>query len=57
MYYRLYFHDRHGHFLRHEEVEADTDEAALERAREIDHAYCIEVWQRSRQVGIVAPSR
>ena len=55
-YYRLYFHNRFGKFERAEEVDVADDAAALRRAREIDHAHCIEVWQQARRVGIVEPA-
>jgi hypothetical protein len=32
------------------------DEAALAKARELDHAYCIEVWCEKRKVEIVQPA-
>ena len=54
-YYRLYFHDRMGKFLRVEEVETETDQQALDAAVALDHAHSVEVWQQHRQVGIVHP--
>ena len=55
VYYRLYFRNAVGGFLRVQELETDTDEQALEQARVIDHAHSIEVWQQRRKVGIVYP--
>ena len=54
-YYRLYFRDRVGKFLRVEEVETETDQQALDAAVALDHAHSVEVWQQHRQVGIVHP--
>jgi hypothetical protein len=53
--YRLYFHDKDGHFIRREDLDLPDDDAALRAARELDHAYCIEAWQEARKVGIVKP--
>lgn len=53
--YRLYFHDAAGRFMRAEVASVPSDEAALARARAIDHAHCIEVWAGKRMVGIVKP--
>ena len=53
--YRLYFHDATGHFMRAEHVEVGDDDAALAAARQLDHSYCIEVWDKARQVGLVSP--
>ena len=54
--YRLYFHNAQGHFMRVEVVGMPDDGAALAKAREIDHANCIELWCGSRKVGIVEPA-
>jgi hypothetical protein len=54
--YRLYFHNAEGGFMRRRDVDVADDEAALQAAREIDHAHCIEVWRGKRQVGIVQPA-
>jgi len=54
--YRLYFHNSEGHFMRAEAIDVADDEAALAKARELDHAHCIEVWQGKRKVGIVEPA-
>jgi hypothetical protein len=54
--YRLYFHGADGHFMRAETVDVADDEAALARARDLDHAYCIEIWCGRRKVGIVEPA-
>ena len=54
-HYKLYFHNFEGRFKRAEDVDVDSDEAALQKAREIDHAHCIEVWCGARKVGIVKP--
>lgn len=53
--YRLYFHDSEGHFMRAQDVALPDDEAALAKAGELDHAYCIEVWCGKRKVGLVHP--
>jgi len=53
--YRLYFHGPDGHFMRAETLDVGDDEAALAKARELDHAHCIEVWHLKRKVGIVQP--
>jgi hypothetical protein len=51
--YRLYFQDMKGHFLRAEAIDVTDDEAALAKARGINHEYGIEVWQGARLVGMV----
>ena len=56
-HYRLYFHNAEGHFIRREEVDVADDEAALQAARDLDHAHCIEVWNLSRKVGDVFPGK
>lgn len=55
VWYRLYFFDRTGHIVRREEFELETDAQALDKARELDHADLIEVWDRERKVGAVHP--
>ena len=54
--YRLYFHGADGHFIRARAVSVAGDGEALAKAREIDHAHCIEVWQGRRKVGLVEPA-
>ena len=54
-HYGFYFHDANGHFNRREDVDVVDDAAALEAARAIDHAHCIEVWNGASQVGLVKP--
>jgi hypothetical protein len=57
IHYRFYFHDQAGHILRAEDADLETDEAALAEARMRNHAFCVEVWQRTRKVGIVHPQQ
>jgi hypothetical protein len=54
-HYRLYFHDKGGHFLRASDVDVSTDDDARQCALDLDHAYCIEIWQGTRHVGLVQP--
>ena len=54
--YRLYLHGADGHFMRAEAVDVADDGAALARARDLDYAYCIEIWCGRRKVGIVEPA-
>lgn len=53
--YRLYLQDAAGRFMRAELATVPSDEAALARARGLDHAHCIEVWSGARMVGMVKP--
>lgn len=54
-HYRLYFHGKSGHFLRAEDIDVESDDAACQKARELDHAHCIEVWQHARMIAKVHP--
>jgi hypothetical protein len=54
-HYRLYFLGVHGRFIRAEDINVADDVAAIQTARDLDHANCIEVWERTRQVAIVRP--
>jgi len=53
--YRLYFHNAEGHFMRVRVIDVRDEEAALAKARALDHAHCIEVWHRDRMIGTVKP--
>jgi hypothetical protein len=55
--YRLFFHNAEGGFMRAEVVDVADDASALAKARELDHAHCIEVWQGKRMVGTVEPEK
>lgn len=54
-YYRLYFHNETGQFMRVQELHVDSDAEALDFARTLDQACDVEVWQQGRSVGIVRP--
>ncbi|MBV9883788.1 MAG: hypothetical protein JO276_12340 [Sphingomonadaceae bacterium] len=43
--------------MRVAEIDVADDETALIKARELDHAYCIEVWCGRRKIGIVKPGQ
>lgn len=55
--YRLFFHGADGHFMRAETIDVADDGAAMAKAREIDHAHCIEIWEGARKVGVVEPAQ
>ena len=55
--YRLYFLDAEGHIAHREECELAGDEAAIARARALDHEQGIEIWQGSRKVSVVTAAR
>ena len=57
MHYRLYFQGADGHFFRARDLVAENDDDARNATREIDHAYCIEIWTGMRMVGIVKSAR
>jgi hypothetical protein len=54
--YRLYLLTRDGHITWAKDIDANSDETALELARMEDHKHNIEVWQGKRRVGIVEPA-
>ena len=55
--YRLYCLDGAGRFTKAHEINADTDEDALIRAREIEHHVSCELWQKDRKVADLQPSK
>ena len=57
MNYRLYFQGADGYFIRARDLAAENDDDARNATREIDHAYCIEIWTGMRMVGIVKSAR
>jgi hypothetical protein len=56
-YYRLYFLDADGHITHREECDLSGDETARAKARALDHAEGIEIWQGNRKVSVVTPAR
>lgn len=54
-HYRLYFLSKLDRIIRREEVDVATDADAVAAARELDHAFAIEVWDGGRQVTTVTP--
>lgn len=56
-HYRLYFQDERGHFIRAADADVKSDDEALARALELDHAHGIEVWSGPRKVALVQPAR
>lgn len=54
--YQLYFHDLQGHFTRRVDVDVPDDDAARQKACDLDHAHCIEIWNLKRKVGTVEPA-
>ncbi len=55
MDYRVFLHDRHGHILNVEVLEAESDAHAIDQAAKIDHPHAKELWQRSRLVNRFQP--
>ena len=55
--YRLFFLAENGKIFRNQIVTAETDEEACAAARKLDHAYAIEVWQRTRKVATIYPEK
>ena len=56
VHYRLYFFGDSGHFERAQDIDVADDAAAQQAARDLDHAFCIEIWRGKTKVGIVEPS-
>lgn len=54
-HYRAYHLDRDGHIKHSEIISAESDEAALDRLRTTRNGHGIEMWDRARFVGKVAP--
>lgn len=55
MNYRLYFLDASDEIKRREDIDLPDDQAARDKAYELDHAYAIEIWEGKRIVGRVFP--
>ncbi|HEX8302749.1 hypothetical protein [Sphingomonas sp.] len=53
-YYRLYFRNRKGGFLRVEELYAASDDQALGQAQSLAKGHDFEIWQQRRRVGVVS---
>ncbi len=53
--YRLYFLDASGHIQSARELEAASDEAALESCQRLIHGQRGELWNRSRLVKRIGP--
>jgi hypothetical protein len=51
--YRFYFMTENDRIARGQNVECADDEEALRRARTLNHANAVEVWEGSRTVGRV----
>jgi hypothetical protein len=49
--YRFYFMTAGDRIARGQDVECDSDDDALARARALHHAHAVEVWQERRKVG------
>jgi hypothetical protein len=54
-HYRLYFQDEQGHFIRAADADVPSDNEALAKALEQDHAHGIEVWSGRRRVALIQP--
>lgn len=52
--YRLYFHDKAGHFAWAEDHAGESDAEAMRCAGELKHDHDVEVWERGRKVGTAA---
>jgi hypothetical protein len=55
--YRLYCLDGAGKIMTAEWLEADSDAAALDQARQREQPLACEVWDRERLVGRIEPYR
>ena len=55
--YRLYFFDEAGHIQAAKELEAPSDEAALERCEGLIQGQRVELWNRARLVISIDPIR
>lgn len=56
-WYRLYTVGRGGHFTDAKDVECSGDELAIERARQLANGHCIELWEQSRFIGLIAQNQ
>ena len=52
--YRLYFHDKAGHFARAEDHSCANDAEAVRYAGGLKHDHDVEVWDRARKIGTAA---
>jgi hypothetical protein len=55
--YRLYFHDKAGHFARAEDIASASDAEAVSYAGALKHDHDVEVWDHARKVGTAAAPR
>ena len=53
--YYLFFLDKAGHFMRRQQIEVESDEAAIQCAYDLDHAPGIEIWCGKRKVALIHP--
>lgn len=51
--YRLYFMSRDGHIQQAADIEAASDEAALEVARQMADGRTMELWQRAFRLAVI----
>ena len=51
--YRLYFLNEQGRIIRADNISAEHDAGAREAAIQLDHAFEVEIWEKSRKVGTV----
>jgi hypothetical protein len=49
--YRFYFMTARDRIARGQDVQCDSDDDALARARALHHAHAVEVWHERRKVG------
>lgn len=56
--YRMYFVDEERHINDVRQVSAcDSDDAALEHAKQFADGHAVEVWERSRFIGLIGKNR
>ena len=55
--YRLYCLNEAGRFSKAHDIEADSDEQAIDAAREMKLPVVCELWQRNRMVAKLEPAK
>ncbi|MEH2514295.1 hypothetical protein V1291_005649 [Nitrobacteraceae bacterium AZCC 1564] len=55
--YKAYFIGRDGHFFNAKDLLCDSDEVAIEAAKQLVDGHDVELWQRHRKVAKLKPNR
>ena len=55
--YRVYFVGKDGHFIKSEPLVCPDDAEAVELAKHLQDGHDIEVWQRTRKIAELSPSK